>query len=95
MALRAWLLAEETELYEDIMKPPPPGIDGRPPAKVDPALVDALDLAMGSRMRDLAAGRAYRLDRRDLPPGHPARRQGDLGDALILTEDNLVLIEDA
>ena len=54
-----------------------------------------LDLAMGSRMRDLAAGRAYRLDRRDLPPGHPARRQGDLGDALILTEDNLVLIEDA
>ena len=53
--LRAWLLAEETELYEDIMKPPPPGIDGRPPAKVDPALNDALDMAMGGRMRDLAA----------------------------------------
>ena len=92
--LRAWLLAEETELYEHAMQPPPKGIDGRPAAVRNPALESALDLAMGSRMRTLADGLEYRLHRRDLPPGHPARRAGHLGDALTLTESNELLPDD-
>ncbi len=44
-------------------------------------------------MRDLFEGCVYRLNRRDLPLAHPARRVGDLGNGLVLTEDNLLIEE--
>ena len=44
--------------------------------------------------RPLAEGKAHQLCRRDLPPDHPARRVGDLGDYLILTEGNELVMAD-
>jgi hypothetical protein len=66
------------------MEPEPPNLD----AINDP---ESLAWILGSALRDLMEGRAHRLDRRDLPDWHPARRAGDLGDALVLTEDNELL----
>ena len=86
--LRQWLLEREQELCESILFPPPVPIDGRPPTKVNPDLEAALAAACAGWVGALAEGREYRLDRRSLPPQHPLRRQGDLGDALILGADN-------
>jgi hypothetical protein len=98
--LRAWLLAEERELYEAMTRPPPEPMNERTPwrppepvAAVGPPLEDVLAAALGGWIRTLAEGKAYRLCRRDLPLDHPARRVGDLGDALVLTEDNELVPE--
>jgi hypothetical protein len=91
--LRQWLLEQELELYEHTMKPPPPAIDRRPPAQVDPAFQAELAAGMSGWWRTLADGEAYRLCRRDLPNDHPARRAGDLGDGLILTENDQLIEE--
>jgi hypothetical protein len=48
---------------------------------------------MAKFWRPLAEGYEHRLSRRDRPSDHPARRVGDLGDYLILTEDNELLAE--
>ena len=86
--LRAWLLAEQMVIYESVTGPPQMPIDGRPPTQVDPAVANTIAEEISKFWRPLAEGKAHRLCRRDLPPDHPARRVGDLGDALTLTEDN-------
>lgn len=92
--LRAWLLAQEMEIYEAVTGPPQAPIDGRPPTQGDPAVGNAIAEAMAGFWQPLAEGKTHRLYRRDLPPDHPARRAGDLGDYLILTEgDELVMAD--
>ena len=91
--LRAWLLAQEMESYEAVTGPPQAPIDGRPPAQVDPAVGNAIAEAMALFWCPLADGKAHQLCRRDLPPGHPARRVGDLSDALILPENDELIEE--
>jgi hypothetical protein len=91
--LRAWLLAEQMEIFEVVTGPPQMPIDGRPPTKVDAAVWNEITQQMALFWRPLADGEAHRLCRRDLPPDHPARRFGDLGDYLILTEDNELIEE--
>jgi hypothetical protein len=86
--LRAWLLAEQMVIYEAVTGPPQTPIDGRPPTQVALAVGNGIAEAMALFWRPLAEGEAYRLCRRDLPDGHPARRIGDLGDALILSEND-------
>jgi hypothetical protein len=91
--LRAWLLAEEMVIFEAVTGPPQMPIDGRPPTQVDPGVGDAIAEQMALFWRPLAEGLEYRLDRSVLPPDHPARRLGDLGDALILTENDELIEE--
>jgi hypothetical protein len=89
--LRRWLLETEQELFDAMIAPPPDPIDGRPPTVVNPAFRDLMAEELGKPLRALAEGHAFKLDRRDLPLDHPARRAGDLGDSLILTEaDELI-----
>jgi hypothetical protein len=91
--LRAWLLAEQIEIYEAVTGPPRVPIDGRPPTQVDPTGWGEITDAMAAFWRPLAEGKAHRLCRRDLPPDHPARRVGDLSDYLVLTEANELVAE--
>jgi hypothetical protein len=64
--LRAWLLAEQMEIYEAVTAPPQVPIDGRPPTQVDPAVGNAIAEAMAGFWRPLAEGKAHQLCRRDL-----------------------------
>jgi hypothetical protein len=91
--LRAWLLAEEMVIYEAVTGPPHQSRDGRPPTQVALAVGNGIAEAMALFWRPLAEGEAYRLRRHDLPSDHPARRLGDLGDALILTENDELIEE--
>ena len=57
----------------------------------EPTPQEIAEWPLGGAVAALADGREYRLSRRDLPLDHPARRAGDLGDALVLTDgDELV-----
>jgi hypothetical protein len=58
------------------------------PSSYEPTPAEIADWPLGGPVRDLAGGEAYRLHRHDLPDWHAARYAGDLGDALVLTEDN-------
>jgi hypothetical protein len=91
--LRPRLLAQQVEVYEAVTGPPQTPIDGRPPTQVDPAVGNAIAEAMAGFWRPLAEGKAHQLCRRDLPLDHPARRVGDLGDALVLTENDELIKE--
>jgi hypothetical protein len=91
--LRRWLLETEQELFDAMMAPPQDPIDGRPPTVVNPAFRYVMAGELSKPLRALAEGKAYRLYRRDLPPNHPTRRVGDLGDALILTENDELVLE--
>jgi hypothetical protein len=99
--LRAWLIDQERELLTDTVTPIPwhrgkeiPAAEHVGPPDLDAISEDdPLAWELSGDLRTLVRGRAYRLDRRDLPLDHPARRAGELGDALVLTERN-ELIED-
>ena len=80
--------------YDVMMRPPQAPIDGRPPAPVNPPLVDVMAEELSKPLRALADGRPYRLYRRDLPPDHAARRVGNLGDAMVLTESNELVMDE-
>ena len=58
--LRRWLLEAEQELYDVMMRPPQAPIDGRPPAPVNPPLVDVMAEELSKPLRALADGRPYR-----------------------------------
>ena len=94
--LRAWLLDEERELLAWMLLPSGTLVDDDHPLPPAPDLDDITEddvmaFALSKGARALAAGQAYRLDRRDLPLDHPARRVGHLGDILVLTEhDELI-----
>ena len=99
--LRAWLIDGERALLADVLTPIPfrhgkeIPVEERvgPPDLDNISEDDALAWILSSGLRDLVAGRAYRLQRRDLPDLHPAARAGALGDALILTANNELVEE--
>jgi hypothetical protein len=92
--LRAWLLAEQMVIFEAVTGPPQMPLDGRPPTQVDPGVWGEITEQMALFWRPLAEGKAHRLCRRDLPPDHPGRRVGDLGDYLVLGEDDELRLAD-
>ena len=52
-----------------------------------PVLWDALTPSVDA----LVGGEAYSFYRWELPDDHPARRDGDLNDRLVLTEDDVLM----
>jgi hypothetical protein len=95
--LRRWLIAEERELLTDVLTPigwerGKPMENPPEPPNLDAVINEPGTFAwvISSQLRTLLDGSEYRLYRRDLYEGHPARRQGDLGDALILGADNVL-----
>jgi hypothetical protein len=97
--LRQWRLDYERELLAAMLTPVPwhhgkpiPVEKQAPPPNLDAITEDdVMAWELSGPMRALAEGREYRLWRSDLPDWHPARRAGDLGDALVLTKDNKLL----
>jgi hypothetical protein len=83
--LRAFLLAEAKSALAVLLGHDWPLGDH---SSYEPTPQEIAEWPLGGPVAALAEGKAHRLHRRDLPLDHPARRVGDLGDALILTEDN-------
>jgi hypothetical protein len=88
--LRAWLLAEAKSVVAFLLGHDWP-LGGH--SSYEPTPTEIARHPFGTDVVALSEGRAYRLQRRDLPLDHPARRAGGLSDALVLTPNNELIDE--